>query len=113
MKLNNKKMQDLEDSKLGLFLGLTGFLELFLFLFSVLILKRFVLENFFSLFIVLEPFIIYSAWIFDLAGLFFGLMGLRTKNRKYAKISILLSISGLLEYVLLYYSLALLFGMAS
>jgi hypothetical protein len=44
-------------------------------------------------------------------GLVLGVRGLKIGEPEYAKIAIILSILGLLEYVLLYYIFALMFGM--
>lgn len=54
----------------------------------------------------------YSAWIFDVAGIILGIKGWKMADAKYAKIGIFFSVLGLLEYVLFYYVLALMFGMA-
>ena len=104
-------MQDLKKTSTPLILGLIGFSFLFLFIIRFIFMSYSnswtspkYLDYLFILFF-------YSAWIFDIAGLIFGMMGLNTENRKYAKVSIILSILGLLEYVLLYSMIAGMFGM--
>lgn len=103
----------ISNNEIAFIFSLVGFIELFIFIIGIVFFQRLITERVFSIFVDLEPIIIYSAWIFDIIGLVFGIKGLKTDGAKYAKIGIGLSIAGLLEYVLFYYILALMFGLPS
>jgi hypothetical protein len=98
-------------NKAGFIFSLIGFLELLIVLVAVIFFREDMIL-YLTIFEMIYPVLLFSAWIFGLIGLVLGIKSLKSPDNKYAKIGIALSVLGLLEYVLFYYILVGIFGLA-
>jgi hypothetical protein len=98
-------------SKISQIFGIIGFTELLIPIIILVFFQRAVISNFLFIFEEIYPIFLFSAWIFDIAGIIFGVKGLKAGEGKIVKMGILLSVLGLFEYLLLYFILAKMFGM--
>ncbi len=97
-------------AKFSLVLGIIGLLliTIFNFYFSKNIYANYIKTNLF--FESLIPNFYNLAWIFDISGIIFGILGLYSKKRKLAITGIGLSIAGLFGYLIFFIILWITFG---
>lgn len=96
-------------AKLSLIFGLTGLIGI-LILDSPFLLPLFTTISIDTIVSSTEGFTYYWSWLFDLSGLLFGILGLKSEKKIYAKAGIALSVLGLLGYLLFFGYLVMRFG---
>ncbi|GEM_PF-5591512 len=104
-------MDNKQIGKASVVFGTIGLVSFLLFIGRLIVMKYAV--SWYSVIIVdyIFIFIFYTAWIFDVLGIFFGIKGLKLEEKMLARTGIILSVLGLFEYMLLYFILASTFGM--